>query len=65
MMPYISGLNVLNWIKIHQKFKHIPVLLQTGVQASSDLKTACEFSNVHVFLNLYDKEDLKDILKEL
>lgn len=65
MMPDICGLDVLKWIKKDQKFKHIPVILQTGVQTSNDINTAREFSNVHVLLKPYDKEDLKDMLKEL
>ena len=65
MMPDICGLDVLKWIKKDQKFKHIPVILQTGVQTSNDINTAREFSNVHVLLKPYDKEDLKDVLKEL
>ena len=66
MMPDICGLDVLKWIKKDQKFKHIPVILQTGVQISNDIMdTAREFSNVHVLLKPYDKEDLKDLLKEL
>ncbi|MEY4334260.1 MAG: Sensor histidine kinase YycG [Bacteroidota bacterium] len=65
MMPDICGLDVLKWIKKDQKFKHIPVILQTGVQTSNDINTARKFSNVHVLLKPYDKEDLKDVLKEL
>lgn len=65
MMPDICGLDVLKWIKKDQKFKHIPVILQTGVQTSNDINTAREFSNVHVLLKPYDQEDLKDVLKEL
>lgn len=65
MMPDICGLDVLKWIKKDQKFKHIPVILQTGVQTSNDINTAREFSNVHVLLKPYDKEDLKDMLKDL
>ena len=63
MMPDICGLDVLKWIKKDQKFKHIPVILQTGVQTSNDINTAHEFSNVHVLLKPYDKEDLKDMLR--
>lgn len=63
MMPDICGLDVLKWIKKDQKFKHIPVILQTGVQTSNDINTAREFSNVHVLLKPYDKEDLKDMLR--
>lgn len=63
MMPDICGLDVLKWIKKDQKFKHIPVILQTGVQTSNDINTARGFSNVHVLLKPYDKEDLKDMLK--
>lgn len=37
MMPDICGLDVLKWIKKDQKFKHIPVILQTGVQTSNDI----------------------------
>jgi two-component system sensor histidine kinase ChiS len=68
MMPDIYGIDVLKWIKKDQKFKHIPVILQTGVQISNDIMVwiqAREFSNVHVLLKPYDKEDLKDLLKEL
>ena len=65
MMPDICGLDVLKWIKKDQKFKHIPVILQTGVKTSNDINTARKFSNVHVLLKPYDKEDLKDVLKEL
>ena len=65
MMPDICGLDVLKWIKKDQKFKHIPVILQTGVQTRNDINTARKFSNVHVLLKPYDKEDLKDVLKEL
>ena len=65
IMPDICGLDVLKWIKKDQKFKHIPVILQTGVQTSNDINTARKFSNVHVLLKPYDKEDLKDVLKEL
>lgn len=65
MMPDICGLDVLKWIKKDQKFKHIPVILQTGVQTSNDINTAREFSNVYVLLKPYDQEDLKDVLKEL
>ena len=63
MMPDICGLDVLKWIKKDQKFKHIPVILQTGVQTSNDINTARGFSNVHVLLKPYDKEDLKDMLR--
>lgn len=66
MMPDIYGIDVLKWIKKDQKFKHIPVILQTGVQISNDIMdTAREFSNVHVLLKPYDKEALNDVLKEL
>lgn len=65
MMADIYGLDVLKYIRKSQKFKNIPVILQTGIKNNKDIDAAYKFSDVYVLSKPYNKDDLKNTLKTI
>jgi len=56
MMPAMPGLDVLRAIKANEKTKNIPVLIQTGMNAPAEIKTAYSLGAVSCITKPYSKD---------
>lgn len=64
MMPDINGLDFFKSIKKNPKFKHIPIIIQTGMENNNKIKNAY-YKDIHFLLKPYSKQDLSKTLKSL
>ena len=62
MLPDIYGLDVLKHIKGIEEFKHIPIIVQTGINDSREVSKAHNLGAASVLFKPYNKKDLKDII---
>lgn len=65
MLPDLYGLDVLEHIKANKKTRHIPIVIQTGINDKKEIDKAYKFGAANVLLKPYSKHDLKEILDEI
>ena len=56
MMPAMSGLDVLEAIKANKNTKDIPILIQTGMNAPAEIKTAYKLGALSCISKPYSKD---------
>ncbi len=62
VMPDIDGISFLRTIKMNEKFRKIPVILQTGESNQEIIDKALELGVNNIITKPYDKQTLKDAL---
>ena len=55
--------SLLKYIKEKEKFKNIPVIIQTGIKDSDKINKAYKLGASYVLLKPYNQKDLKDIIE--
>lgn len=64
-MPKVNGLEVLNVLKNHQKFKTIPVVVLTTSSESSDVHQAYQLGANSYIVKPVDFEKFLDVAKQI
>lgn len=65
MLPDLYGLDVLEHIKDNKELRHIPIVIQTGINDNTEIEKAYKFGAADVLLKPYNKDDLKEMLESL
>lgn len=63
MLPDLYGLDVLKYIKKNKELKHIPVIIQTGINDEGEIDKAYKFGANAVLTKPYNKDQLDKIIK--
>lgn len=58
MLPDIYGVDILKQIKSSKKIKHIPVIIQTGINDQNEIEKARKLGAKDILLKPYNKDDL-------
>jgi len=65
MMPDIDGFDVLKHIRQDNKFKDIPVIIQTGINDDKLIMNINLHNKVYILLKPYNKTKLKEIIESI
>lgn len=64
-MPDINGLEVVRFVKQHENFKHIPVIVVTTEGREVDRQRALNLGADRYLVKPFEPEDLQEFVREL
>ncbi len=64
-LPYLSGLEVLKWIREHPTFKQLTVIMLTSSREEVDIERACELGANAYVVKPSGADDLLDLVKSI
>ncbi|MBW4597951.1 MAG: response regulator [Brasilonema angustatum HA4187-MV1] len=63
-LPYMSGFDLLEWVKQHPKLRHLPVMVISVSDDPDDLVQAAKLGACSYFVKTSSYDDLIDIVAE-
>lgn len=64
MLPQMDGITFLKKIRQHERFKHLPVIMQTACGQKTDVVEAVEAGTKYYLIKPYGQEKLLELVRK-